>query len=580
MPPGRQAFPAARARAGTAATAALLSLALALGACGSSHSTGPGTDPATLTPASAPVYIGAVVRPSGALRDGALTAARTLTGEREPYLRLLALLQTPGSRKLDYARDVRPWLGPRAGAFLLPGAGAGSADIGRLLELLQSEAVTFPFSSGGVGGAVLIDTSDRARAQSFVAAQAARAGAVPRSYRGVPYRATAGGVALGIVDGLVALGSEPALRGVIDTAAGGPRLSAAAGYAALAAAAPADSLARVYVGEQAPHAVGAARGASSASALFSQLAGGRPLSVSLRPSANAIVLDLDTLAPSSQSPALLGSLREGATAFGELPADSWLGVGLGARAGTFGADVRGLRSVLSLLSSGASSSTAQISVKGLLGAFLAPLEALGADTPAARRDFQSWMTSAALFAGGSGLLDLKAGVEIASDNAARSRAAVGKLAAALRRSGNEVDRVAIPGADAAAAAHLPTLPLALDIASGTDPGGHVKFVIGLGEASVTAVLAGAQTLAGGPTASAAAAALGEGISPSATVDFPTLLSLLEGVGLTEDRSIAPLVGYLRALTTLSAGGSQPSGNVRRLRVTIGLRQSGSETASP
>jgi hypothetical protein len=105
-------------------------------------------------------------------------------------------------------------------------------------------------------------------------------------------------------------------------------------------------------------------------------------------------------------------------------------------------------------------------------------------------------------------------------------------------------------------------------------------VIGVGEASVTAALAGSATLAGGPTTSAAAAALGEGISPSVTIDFPTLLSLLEGIGLTEDRTIAPLVGYLRALTTLSAGGSGPADNVQRLRVSIGLREPGAEPASP
>ena len=40
-----------------------------------------------------------------------------------------------------------------------------------------------------------------------------------------------------------------------------------------------------------------------------------------------------------------------------------------------------------------------------------------------------------------------------------------------------------------------------------------------------------------------------------TVDFPTLLGLLEGVGLSEDPAISQFVPYLRSLTTLPAAAS-------------------------
>jgi len=233
--------------------------------------------------------------------------------------------------------------------------------------------------------------------------------------------------------------------------------------------------------------------------------------------------------------------------------------------------VRGLRSVLSLISAGAGASNATLSVKGLLAGFLAPLDVLGAETPAARRDFQSWMSSAALFASGSGLLNLRGGVVILSSNPAASREAVGKLALALRRSGMQVGPATIPGTDAAASARV-GLPLPLDIADGRDASGKTKFVIGLGEGSVTAALTATSTLAGGPALTAAAGALGEGVQPSTTIDFPTLLGLLEAAGLTEDPTIAPFVGYLRSLTTLAGGGSRPAGGVERLHITVGLRQ--------
>ena len=182
-------------------------------------------------------------------------------------------------------------------------------------------------------------------------------------------------------------------------------------------------------------------------------------------------------------------------------------------------------------------------MKGLLEGLLTPLRALGADSAQSKRDFTSWMGSAGLFATGSGLLELKGGVVIDSNDPALSRAAVGKLAALLRKGGGSVQTTSIPGTDAAIAAHLPGLPVVLDIADGRDASGHDKFVIGLGEASVEAALNPSSTLSGAASLGTAAAALGEGIQPSVIVDFPTLLGLLEGVGLSEDptyRAVRPV----------------------------------------
>jgi hypothetical protein len=571
-----------------AACAGVLLPAVALAACGSSSSLGPGIDPATLTPVSAQLYAGAEVRPSEPLRASARSVAQALTHEPDPYVRLLEALQTPGSPKLDYARDVRPWLGPRAGVFVSSLQGGGGASAGALMTLLQrslsgeaSSGATFPFSSAGAQGAVLLDTSDAGKARSFLSAQAARAGAHASSYRGTAYSVTAGGVAFALVKQLAVIGSEPALHAVIDTSLGAPALARAQGYAKLAAVLPKQALAHVYVNASpAPGATSPTRvpgrSEGNAAALLSALVGGRPLDASLTPTKTTLAVDVDTLAQSSEGGGggLLAASAAGAAALGELPAESWLGIGLDGAGSALGSDVRGLRGVLSLLAAGGGGSeNGPLSVKGLIAGFLAPLQALGAETPAARHDFQEWMRSAALFASGSGLLSIKGGVVILSSAPARSREAVGKLAAALRRAGVQVGPAAIAGTDAAAAVRLPTLPLPLDIANGRDVSGKTKFVIGLGEGSVTAALGATSTLAGGPALRAAASALGEGIQPSATIDFPTLIGLLEAAGLTQDPAVAPLVGYARSLTTLAAGGSHPASGVERLRVTVGLRNS-------
>jgi hypothetical protein len=96
-------------------------------------------------------------------------------------------------------------------------------------------------------------------------------------------------------------------------------------------------------------------------------------------------------------------------------------------------------------------------------------------------------------------------------------------------------------------------------------------VIGLGEPSIVAALNPSSTLAAAASRAAAASALGEGIQPSVILDFPTLLGLLEGVGLSEDPSVSPFVPYLRSLTTLAGGGKTVGAGVERFRLVVGLR---------
>lgn len=574
--------PQRRPRRALAASLAV-AIALACAGCGSSHSSGTTIDPASAVPATAPLYASATVRPDGALQSAARAAGRALTHQADPYLRLLGALQTPGSPALDFKRDVAPWLGPRAGVFLGSTGGAGEADVGRLLSLLQqgllgesSAAGSFPFAAHGVDGALVLDTSDAAKARSFVATQARRAGAHATAYRGASYQATAGGIAFGIVDRLVVIGSESALHGVVDTVAGGPSLARATAYSTLIGSTPPGTLGHVYANAGALPRGGKTPSQDLASAV-SLLAGERPVNISLIPSAGSLALDADALGAGTTpaSGGLLSSSSEAARAIGELPGESWLAVGLGDVGATLGSDVQALQGLTSLGGSPAGPSpeaqTSSLNVKGLIAGILAPIRALGADSAAARRDFASWMGSAGLFAAGTGLLELKGGVVIDSNDAARSRAAVAKLGALLRKGGGSIQPVSIPGTEAAVAARLTGLPVVLDIAAGQDASGRSKFVIGIGEASVEAALHPSSTLSGAASYGAAAAALGAGFQPSITVDFPTLLSLLEGVGLQEDPTISPFVPYLRSLSTLSGGGKSLGGGIERFRLVLGLQ---------
>ncbi len=559
--------------------APLAALAVAIAGCGGSHSTGNVADPAGVVPASAPVFAGANVRPEGAEKSAALAVGQSLTHQTNPYTRLLQVLQTPGSPPLDYSRDVAPWLGPHAGVFLST-LSASSA----LLPLLQqgmlgssSSAVAFPFGSSGAQGAIVLDTSDSAKASSFLDTQASRAGAQPTSYRGVSYRRTTGGVAFGMVDRFAVIGSESGLHSVVDTNLGGPALSHSGGYSKLLAQAPPGTLAHVYTN---PASAPEAKTGATGSGPLQLLAGAREANISLVPASEslAVYADTATAAGTSALAGLLASGAEGARALGELPGDSWLAVGLGHLGTTLGQDIAGLRELATLGTSLAGptpgASSGGLNIKGLLEGLLAPLGVLGANTAQARSDFTSWMGSGAVYASGSGLLELKGAVVIESNNPALSRAAVSKLASQLRRAGDATQPVTVPGTDAAIGVKVSGLPVILVIANGQDAAGQTKFVLGLAEASVTDALHPASTFATSSAHSAAASALGEGIQPSVVFELPTLLSLLEGVGLTEDPTISKLVPYLRSITTISGGGHALSAEVERFKLHIGLRPAG------
>ena len=583
----------------TAALIPILVLAtVALAGCGSSSSPGSSTDPADVIPASAPLYLGAVVHPSGTLKTDATTAASTLTHQPDSYARLASVLQVPGSPPLTYSHDIAPWLGPNAGIFLstLSASAEASSQLQRLLtQLLQGGSSTtqsaWPFASG-VQGAIVLDTSDAAKAASFISTEAQHAGGHPASYRGISYQATSGGEAFGIVDRLAVLGTVTGLHSVIDTSLGGPSLAHAADYSKLLSSAPSGALAHVYsnpgaAGANASFATGA--DAQSLGGVIGLLGGDRTLNISVVPSSSSIALDVDSLV-SKNPPTSIGggglaaSASEGAQALGELPGESWLAAGFGNVGITLTGDVQGLHGLASLVtslggSSGAGATTTESSsggfnIKGVLEGFLAPLSALSAPGAQSQRDFLSWMSSAGIFAGGSGIVNLRGGVVLDSKDPSLSKAAVAKLGAALEKSGGSVQSISIPGTDAAISARVNGLPVELDIANGVGSDGQTKFVIGLGEASVQDALKPSSTLLTAASASTAAGTLGEGIRPSVIVEFAPLLTLLEGVGLAEDPSISHILPYLRSLSTLVGGGKSLGGGIERFRLVAGLQQSG------
>jgi hypothetical protein len=362
------------------------------------------------------------------------------------------------------------------------------------------------------------------------------------------------------------------LHAVVDTHAGGTSLAHSQQYAGLAAKAPSEAVAHIYT-------TPAGEGPRPTSGPLAALTGARLAYVSAIVRSGAVTLVADTHAgppgegPSASAGGLLSGGSEAASAFERLPGESWLAVGLAHLGTSLGTDVGALRELAGLLG-GNETSSAQasgLSVNGLIGGLLAPLAALAGRTPQAQAQLARWMGSGGVYAGGSGLLELKAAVVIESTQPALSRAAVGALAAQLRRAGDATQAVTIAGTEAAVGVRVTGLPVMLDIADGRSADGRTLFVLGLGEQAVQQALHPSSTMASSPTRATAQAAIGEGIAPSIAFQTPTLVALLEGIGLTEDPSVAKVLGYARALGPIYGGGHATGAEDERFRLVLSLR---------
>jgi hypothetical protein len=152
----------------------------------------PSTAAAKLVPSNALVFLTVSTDPD---RDGGKRAA-ALGGKLPAFRAVRSTIERRlGSRKgpINFARDVRPWLGDEAALAVLPTSGTVS----------ESE--------------IVLDVSDRSKAESFIKRSAGGSSAV--KYRGVQIHRY-GTVATAFVSGDLIIAPEPVIHGAIDRSKG------------------------------------------------------------------------------------------------------------------------------------------------------------------------------------------------------------------------------------------------------------------------------------------------------------------------------------------------------------------------
>jgi hypothetical protein len=504
----------------------VLLAALVLAGCGGSDKTvasDDGPNPATVVPADAVVYGEALLRPSGELKDGVVAAARKVLRVQDPGTELRRLIdQGLADSGLagapSFARDIEPWLGERAGFFLLPDAGD------------EPEA-------GFVAAVSDRDALEQELTRLRDAGELRRGG----SSGGVDYDVTSDDEPVGIVGDYLVLGSSlDAFRAAIS-ASKGSGLADAARFTDALDDVPDDALAFVYAD---PKSLLDAAGdledvPANARNALARFAESGAVVASLTATADEIAIEA-----SAGSQQLSEALDESDAdvSVGQLPGDSWLALATP----PLGPLVRNV-----LIGAGVHDQVAaQVSQSAGLDLDRDVLEPLG---------------GLGLFARGTTVLDIGGGALLQLTNAAAAQRLLTQIEAIVRGGGGLPTRsVELSGAHGFEL-QIPQSPQPIVVLAKGD-----RIAAGYAASSAQDLLDPRQRFDDSSDGRAAIATLGEGYTPSFVLIVPPLAGLLRSLDQLEVADLSPVLPYVDAYRSLAVG-TKRDGDRVTVRAVAALR---------
>lgn len=485
--------------------------ALGLGACKG----GEGDGLAAIAPPDSPLFVEVGIDPEGEQAEAFTSFVERVAGIRDVRAEVIAALDrelAADGTDITFEEDIEPWLGDRAGVFV------------RSFE--PSEV------AGGVPDfAAAVEVSDADAAQSFLDQAAASVETLPetRSYGGHDYRYAPadGGVAVGLIDDKLVVGTESSFMVAVD-AAEGESLVDSEEYRGMTDALSDERLVTAFVNP------GAALDAAireegeidrSEERLLRPLLGG-PLANS---AAAGIVaaedsVSLETTAFGSAEDAGPGSLL-----IESLPAESWLAVAA-PELGTM------LAGVLD-----------QVEHRGLPGAGAIRRRLrrqIGIDL---RGDLVRWLGGAALFVEGTGFPGVTAGLIAETSDVDGPRRLLHRVEAIAERDSGLRSSGPPEGAGYGFSLGVPSL------GGGVEAGVVGDRLVAVAGGTLAQALAPERTLAEDERFEAAVEALGEGFDPNAYLYLPSLLELAERGGAAEDPDFAAALPHLERFEAAVSG---------------------------
>ena len=508
-----------------------LSLVLVAG-CGGGSASG-GDDPASAVPANAAVFVDATVRPEGSLREGALAAAGKVLRTSDPQGKiddLVAQLFAESEQpKLEYARDVKPWLGEKVALW-----------------------VATTNDSEDFRGAVVAASTDEEAAQAAIdrAVKGSEKPFAKRSYKDFDYQASEKS-AVGVVDDFVVAGTEPEFKRTVD-AIEGDGLAEEDRYRRATDGLADDRLGTFYfdvktlLDQAARQDPEAAQHLEQAKRLFPFDKVG-PVAGEFLADGERLAVNAAAEVPEGSAAGSLGAITSGGTTplLGELPGDSWAALGSPKLGQT-------MKAVYQQAAGALGGAAIEQQLRSELGIDL-------------QEDVFSWIGDVAFFARGTTVDSIEGGAVIEVTDPAKAEAAFGKLVGlAQSRGGAQATPIEIDGAETAFEAALPDAPKSIVAARSED-----RVVIAYGREAAADALSPADKLGDSDTYSDAKSVLGGDVEPGFLLSMPAVVELASAAD-GDDPEFAKAKPYLEAFSVL-AGGSSRDGDTARSSFAAGLK---------
>jgi hypothetical protein len=507
---------------------ALLAALVAAGCGGSdtqttSSSSDLGPDPASVAPTDAVLYGDAVVRPTGAMKDGVLAAARKVSRLDDPMAALRRALDesADSDTRTDFTHDVEPWLGPRVGGFLLLPSGA----------------------SDDPDWAAAIAIGDRDAFEEALPRLHADGQHEAGTYRGVTYDRDDDDATLYLapVSDFYVLGSLAGLRAAID-ASKDSSLADSSRFQDALDAVPDDALASFYVD---PKAIGAAIGdipdtPPQVRQALTRLDDADPVVGDVTATADEIAIEAS--GGGEQLTDALEADSDAEVTVGQLPGDSWLALATP----PLGPIVRS-----ALVGSGvhdeAAAQVRQSLGMDLDGDLLDPLGGLG------------------VFVRGTTVLDIGGGALLQLTSAAAAQRLLTQIESIVRAGGGLPTRTLTLGGARGFELQIPQSPQPVVVLAKGD-----RLAAGYAASSAQDLLDPQERFDESSGGKAAIATLGDGYTPSFVLIVPPLAGLLRALDQLDVADLASAVPYLDAYESLAIG-TKRDGDRVTVRAVAALR---------
>ena len=510
--------------------AALVLPASLVAGCGGGGGSGDAeADPAEIAPKNALVYFTADVRPDGENREAVDAIARRVFRVSDPGKRIQQLIESEAKEEGDevsYQDDIEPWLGDKA-AVVFNNVG----------------------DEGSAGLILSVKDTDKAQEKLDEFAKNDRPKPVERKYKDVEYSFDPGDKeAEAIVGDYAVVADESVFKAIVDA-------SKADGLASVAkfkevADANEDKLGYGYVDVPALIRSASASGdvpAGQGQTLQRVLGalGDQPAALSLDAKPRNVTFEVT----SGAAPRAAGDQAKSAQLISALPGESWLALAVP----RLGQSLK--QAVDQFGRSGQGSS--------LVDTFKQQLrQGTGLDVD---RDLLAALGDVAVFAQGTGLLNLGAGAVIQAPDQAAATRLVTKLGPAIRRLAGSGSGITVGNASVAGAKGISVkvgrLPSPINIVNRGD-----RIVVAFGDPATEQALTPTAKLGDAPAFKTAQQSLG-GALPSFFLSFAPVADLVASQSGANAEQVRQ---YLGALDTLAVG-ARTEGNRQIGRMVVALK---------